>query len=46
LNKTHWNSAYLQKDLPKELLMKMIDEAHELIFKSLTKKAQKELLGA
>ncbi len=43
LNKTHWNSVYLEGEVPDEVMQKMIDMSYELVFKSLTKKMQKEI---
>lgn len=43
MNKTHWNSVQLD-GLKKELVLELIDHSYELIFKSLTKKLQKEIL--
>ncbi len=44
MNKTHWNSIRCE-GLKKELILKLIDQSYELIFKSLTKKRQTEVLG-
>ncbi len=43
MNKVHWNSVYLDGDVPREVIEKMIDESYRLIFKSLTKKQQAEI---
>lgn len=43
MNKIHWNSLYLEKDVPKETIQKMLDSAYETVLKSLSKKAQKEI---
>jgi predicted DNA-binding protein (MmcQ/YjbR family) len=45
MNKVHWNSLYLDGDVPDEILKQMIDNSYDLIFASLTKKLQKEILG-
>ncbi len=45
LNKTHWNSVYFSGNVPDEVMKKMIDMSYELVFKSLTKKLQKEIAG-
>ncbi|GAU78519.1 hypothetical protein F3D3_3153 [Fusibacter sp. 3D3] len=42
MNKAHWNSVYLEGSVPDELLKKLIDESHQLILLSLSKKVQKE----
>jgi predicted DNA-binding protein (MmcQ/YjbR family) len=44
LNKVHWNSIDLNGKLEKEKIEKLIDHSYELVFKSLTKKKQKEIL--
>jgi len=45
MNKEHWNSIYLEGDVPDDVVRQMADEAYELIFAGLTKSAQKEILG-
>jgi len=44
-NKLHWNSINLEGDLPDDVLKDMIDQSYDLIFKGLTKKAQREILA-
>jgi predicted DNA-binding protein (MmcQ/YjbR family) len=44
LNKTHWNSLYLNGNVPEETLKRMLDQSYELILNSLSKKTQKEIL--
>ncbi len=43
MNKQHWNSLYLDGDVPDEILRGMVVESHDLIFRSLSKKAQAEI---
>ena len=43
MNKDHWNSVYLDGDVPDEVLKQMIDMSHGLVLKGLTKKAQAEI---
>lgn len=43
MNKTHWNTVVAQGIKPK-LIYEMIDHSYDLVFKSLTKKLQKEIL--
>ncbi len=43
MNKTHWNSVVCE-GLRRELILKMVDHSYDLIFKSLTKKMQNEIL--
>lgn len=44
MNKEHWNSVYLEGKVPDEVLRDMIDRSHQLIFASLPKKVQKEMM--
>lgn len=44
MNKEHWNSVYLDGDVPDDVLKEMIDISFELVFKSLSKKVQKQVL--
>jgi len=43
MNKEHWNSLYLDGNVPDDVVQMMVKESHQLIFKSLSKKAQKEI---
>lgn len=43
MNKTHWNELEIE-DLPKKLILELIDESYDLVFQSLTKKMKEELL--
>jgi|SRR5690606_24464015 len=43
MNKTHWNTVELEKNLPPKLLIDLIDHSYELVVKNLTKKLQAEL---
>ena len=45
MNKEHWNSLYLEGNVPGDLVQTMIQESHRLVLKSLSKKMQKEILG-
>lgn len=45
MNKVHWNSVYLDGDVPDDVLKQMIDMSYELVLKSLSKKKQKEIIG-
>lgn len=44
MNKTHWNSVSVE-GLKRDLILKMIDQSYDLVFKSLTKKAKEEILS-
>ena len=45
LNKTLWSSVLLSGDVPETVLKKLLDGSYELIFKSLSKKVQNEILN-
>lgn len=44
MNKEHWNSVYLEGDVPEDVLKQMIDMSYQLVLKSLSKKLQKEIM--
>jgi len=44
MNKEHWNSLYLEGEVPDEVLKDMIDQSYSLVLGSLSKKVQKEIL--
>ncbi|MCB2290911.1 MmcQ/YjbR family DNA-binding protein [Clostridium sp. CS001] len=46
MNKEHWNSVYLDGDVPDDVLKQMIDMSFELVFKSLSKKVQSQILNS
>lgn len=43
MNKEHWNSVYLDGNVPDDVIKDMIDMSYKLVFTSLTKKLQKEI---
>lgn len=45
MNKDHWNSVYLEGDVPDEVLKQMLDTSYELVLKSLSKKLHREIAG-
>jgi len=45
MNKEHWNSVYLDGEVLDEVLRNMIDMSYQLVFNSLSKKVQKEIIG-
>ena len=45
MNKEHWNSLYLEGDVPNDIVKTMIKESYQIILKSLSKKMQNEILG-
>ncbi|WP_342646746.1 MmcQ/YjbR family DNA-binding protein [Mucilaginibacter sp. CSA2-8R] len=45
MNKTHWNTVYIDGSLTHKELCEMIDHSYDLIIKSLPKKLKAELFG-
>lgn len=45
MSKVHWNTIAVNQDVPDVLLKELIDHSYNLVFKSLTKKIQKEAEG-
>jgi len=45
MNKTHWNTVYMDGGLNDKQLCDMIDHSYNLILKSLPKKLQEEIAG-
>ena len=43
LNKKHWNTIAINRDVPNSLVTELIDHSYQLVFKSLTIKSQNEL---
>lgn len=43
MSKTHWNSVYVNADVPDKMIYQLIDDSYHLIVSSLTKKLQAEL---
>lgn len=43
MNKIHWNSVYLDGNVPDDLLKDMLDKSYQLILNSLSKKLQQEI---
>jgi len=44
MNKRHWNSISLESNVSDEFLEELIDESYNILFKSLSKKAQAAIL--
>jgi predicted DNA-binding protein (MmcQ/YjbR family) len=44
MSKIHWNTIALNKDASDSLIKELIDHSYELVFKSLTKKNQSEII--
>lgn len=45
MNKSHWNTVFVNRDLKDSDIYKLIDHSYELIVKSLPKKIREELSG-
>jgi predicted DNA-binding protein (MmcQ/YjbR family) len=43
-NKTHWNTIAINKSVSDALVKELINHSYDLVFKSLTKKLQNEIL--
>lgn len=46
MNKTHWNSVKADGEVPDDVMKDLLDKAYTIVFESLTKKKQKEILEA
>ncbi|PJJ10509.1 putative DNA-binding protein (MmcQ/YjbR family) [Flavobacterium sp. 1] len=44
MSKVHWNTIGVNQDVPDALLKELIDHSYDLVFKSLTKKIQMEII--
>jgi predicted DNA-binding protein (MmcQ/YjbR family) len=45
MSKIHWNTIEINRDVPDSLIKELIDHSYGLVFKSLTKKGQSQILG-
>ena len=45
MNKTHWSTVYLDGEVPQKILTDMIFSSHRVLLSSLSKRAQREILG-
>ena len=45
MNKIHWNSVKVNGNVSDETLKKLLDHAYQIVFESLSKKRQKEILS-
>ncbi len=43
MNKVHWSTLYLDGEIPENVLFDMVSAAHETVYSSLSKKAQREI---
>lgn len=46
MNKVHWNTIGVNQDVPDSLLKELIKHSYDLVFKSLTKKIQTEIIAS
>ena len=44
MSKVHWNTIALNGNLPTSFIKELIDHSYELVFKSLTKKIQNDII--
>lgn len=44
MSKTHWNTVSINNTLPTDLFKELIDHSYDLVFNSLSKKLQNEIL--
>jgi len=44
MNKEHWNSLYLDGDVPDEIVKDMLDKSYLVLLRSFSKKAQQEIV--
>jgi hypothetical protein len=44
MSKTHWNTVSYNSDVSNKMMCELINHSYDLVFKSLTKKIQNEIL--
>ncbi len=44
MNKVHWNTIAINREVPDKLVNELINHSYDLVFKSLTKKLQSEII--
>lgn len=44
MSKVHWNTIAISSEVPDKFIKELIDDSYELVFKSLTKKSQNEII--
>jgi len=44
MNKSHWNTVHFNSDVSDKMICGLINDSYDLVFKSLTKKIQNEIL--
>jgi len=43
MNKKHWNTVLFESDVPDDEIVNLLNLSYEIVFKTLTKKLQKEI---
>lgn len=43
MSKVHWNTVHFHKDVSDKMMITLINDSYDLVFKSLTKKLQNEI---
>ena len=43
MNKKHWNTVYMEKEIDSQLIMELIDHSYDLVVANLSRKLQQEL---
>lgn len=46
MSKVHWNTVTINNEVSDQFVKKMIDDSYQLVFKSLTKKIQNEIIDS
>ena len=44
MSKIHWNTVSINNDIPDKMILELIDHSYDLVFNSLTKIIQREIL--
>lgn len=43
MHKKHWNTVFFNKSVPDSIILQLVEESYDLVFKSLPKKTQQEI---
>ncbi len=46
MSKVHWNTVDFHKDVSDKMMLELINDSYDLVFKSLTKKLQAEVINS
>ena len=46
MNKVHWNSIYLDGNVPDDLMKELVEKSYNLVLSGLSKKKQNEIIQA